>query len=167
MKREEIIYEILKDIPLKTADDTITNGTLVLEGGAFRGLYQEGVLDCLMEKGYNFNLDIYIPFRNTELKKFIDSEIISLFNKEPKPEKNTFEEYITFICKADLKYDYKLKNLPDYYNSLIFSDIFVKLVEKYKNNAEKMVEEYLINFKKEQINYMDKALNIFKKNVLN
>lgn len=119
------------------------------------------------EKGYNFNLDIYIPFRNNELKKFIDSEIISLFNKEPKPEKNTFEEYITFICKADLKYDYKLKNLPDYYNSLIFSDIFVKLVEKYKNNAEKMVEEYLINFKKEQINYMDKALNIFKKNVLN
>jgi len=54
MKRQEQIYEILKDIPLENADDTITKGTLVLEGGAFRGLYQEGVLDCLMQKGYNF-----------------------------------------------------------------------------------------------------------------
>lgn len=117
------------------------------------------------EKGYNFDLDIYIPFQNNELKKFIDSEIISLFNK--KHMRNTLEDYISFICKSELKYDYKLKNIPEYYTPLIFSDIFVKLVEKYKKNAEKIVEEYLINFKKEQLNYLDKSLNIFKKNVLN
>lgn len=53
-KDKEKIYNILKDIPLETVDYSITEGTLVLEGGAFRGLYQEGVLDCLLDNGYNF-----------------------------------------------------------------------------------------------------------------
>ena len=59
-KDKEKIYNILKDIPLKTVDYSITEGTLVLEGGAFRGLYQEGVLDCLLDHGYNFKNEILL-----------------------------------------------------------------------------------------------------------
>ncbi len=55
---EEEIYEILKDIPVKNANNKIIDGAIVLEGGAFRGVYQEGVLDCLMEHDYNFSTTI-------------------------------------------------------------------------------------------------------------
>ena len=47
------IEEILKKIPKKDAGDSITPGCMVLEGGAWRGLYSEGVLDYLMEKDVN------------------------------------------------------------------------------------------------------------------
>ena len=55
---KEEVYEILKDIPLREAQGGITEGALVLEGGAFRGVYQEGVLDCLMDNGFNFETTV-------------------------------------------------------------------------------------------------------------
>ena len=55
---EEVIRNILKDIPLETIEDNPIDGAIVLEGGAFRGVYQEGVLDCLMRNGYNFKTTI-------------------------------------------------------------------------------------------------------------
>ena len=51
---EDKMYSLLKDIPLDKANDILTEGAIVLEGGAFRGLYQEGVLDCLMQNNINF-----------------------------------------------------------------------------------------------------------------
>lgn len=41
-------------IPSGSASDKITQGCIVLEGGAFRGLYNQGVLDALMENDINF-----------------------------------------------------------------------------------------------------------------
>ncbi|MBR6071321.1 MAG: patatin family protein [Acholeplasmatales bacterium] len=55
---EKEICEILKDIPLKKVYDEPIDGAIVLEGGAFRGVYQEGVLDCLMQHGINFKTTI-------------------------------------------------------------------------------------------------------------
>lgn len=40
---------------MKTADNTLTPGCLVLEGGGWKGLYTLGVLDALMEYGLNFS----------------------------------------------------------------------------------------------------------------
>ena len=48
------IVNILKDIPLRDMKLPLTNGALVLEGGAFRGVYQEGVVDCLLDNGILF-----------------------------------------------------------------------------------------------------------------
>ena len=45
-------------IPKGRAPDTITPGCLVLEGGAFRAVYGEGVLDALMRAGLNFQCTI-------------------------------------------------------------------------------------------------------------
>ena len=58
MAENNKIFNLLKDIPLKDASDTITPGAIILEGGAFRGLYQEGVLDCLMDNDINFKTTI-------------------------------------------------------------------------------------------------------------
>jgi len=47
------VYSKLADIPKGTAKDLITEGCLVLEGGAFRGLYTQGFLDAMMVNDIN------------------------------------------------------------------------------------------------------------------
>ena len=47
-------YTDITKIPAGHAADTITPGCIVLEGGAFRGLYSQGVLDALMKNDLNF-----------------------------------------------------------------------------------------------------------------
>ena len=49
------IYSKLNTVPRKAATGPVTPGCMVLEGGAFRGLYTGGVLDCLMEQGINLS----------------------------------------------------------------------------------------------------------------
>lgn len=53
MERYRKIYSNVHMLPWGAASDNITEGCLVLEGGAFRGLYTSGVLDALMEAGVN------------------------------------------------------------------------------------------------------------------
>ena len=56
MNKEHTIktYKELSKIPYGHADKSITPGCIVVEGGAFRGLYNQGVLDALMENDLNF-----------------------------------------------------------------------------------------------------------------
>lgn len=51
-------YEKLYQLPNGKASDNIIKGCIVLEGGAFRGLYGEGVLDALMQEGVNMQCTI-------------------------------------------------------------------------------------------------------------
>ncbi len=54
-KKEEVRYEsLLSDIELVEINNKLTDAAIVLEGGAFRGFYQEGVLDCLLKNGISF-----------------------------------------------------------------------------------------------------------------
>lgn len=52
------VFSGVQDLPTGYSSDSITNGCLVLEGGAFRGIYSEGVLDALMEAGINMQTTI-------------------------------------------------------------------------------------------------------------
>ena len=52
------VYTKLGQLPYGMARDKITEGCIVLEGGAFRGLYTAGVLDALMQAGINFRTTI-------------------------------------------------------------------------------------------------------------
>lgn len=52
------IYSKLNELPRGQAPETITEGCLVLEGGAFRGTYTSGVLDALMQAGINLQCTI-------------------------------------------------------------------------------------------------------------
>ena len=45
-------------LPKGEATDRLTEGCIALEGGAFRGVYGEGVLDALMEADLNFRCTI-------------------------------------------------------------------------------------------------------------
>ena len=47
------IFSKIDKIPRGRASNKISKLCLVLEGGAFRGLYSEGVLDALMLAGIN------------------------------------------------------------------------------------------------------------------
>ncbi len=54
----ETKYSRIDEIPSGSASDVITEGCLVLEGGAFRGTYTMGVLDCFMQNDLNFRCTI-------------------------------------------------------------------------------------------------------------
>ena len=57
MKRTQI-YSGIYQLPAALASDTITEGCIILEGGAFRGVYTSGVLDALMEADLNFQCTV-------------------------------------------------------------------------------------------------------------
>lgn len=48
----------VRRLPVGAANDSITEGCIVLEGGAFRGVYTSGVLDALMEANINFQCTV-------------------------------------------------------------------------------------------------------------
>ncbi len=52
------IFSGIDSMPKGTASEEVTPGCMVLEGGAFRGLYSEGVLDALMEAGINLECTV-------------------------------------------------------------------------------------------------------------
>ncbi len=52
------VFSGINRLPKGTASDDVTEGCIVLEGGAFRGLYGEGVLDALMEENINMECTI-------------------------------------------------------------------------------------------------------------
>ena len=48
-------YSKIEEIPSGNASEALIDGCLVLEGGAFRGLYTQGVLDAMMQNDLNFS----------------------------------------------------------------------------------------------------------------
>ena len=55
IKKTTTKYKDLYKIPIGKASEELTEGCIALEGGAFRGLYTQGVLDVLMENGINMS----------------------------------------------------------------------------------------------------------------
>lgn len=53
-KEKEEIYSKIDEIPSGNKKGPVANACLVLEGGAMRGMYTEGVLDCLLEEDLYF-----------------------------------------------------------------------------------------------------------------
>ena len=51
-------YSGVSRLPSGDAPDTVVEGCAVLEGGAFRGVYGEGVLDALMQQGINLRCTV-------------------------------------------------------------------------------------------------------------
>ena len=56
--RQKRVYSGIAELPKGKAPDNIVEGCAVLEGGAFRGVYGEGVLDAMMEQGLNLSCTI-------------------------------------------------------------------------------------------------------------
>lgn len=52
------VFSGIDRLPNGEASDRFTEGCIALEGGAFRGVYSEGVLDALMEANLNFSCTV-------------------------------------------------------------------------------------------------------------
>lgn len=52
------VFSGLDSLPRGRASETLTEGCAVLEGGAFRGVYGEGVLDAMMEEDINLSCTV-------------------------------------------------------------------------------------------------------------
>lgn len=58
MKNKNTVFSGIAQIPGGMASDTVIQGCMVLEGGAFRGVYTSGVLDALMQEGINMQCTV-------------------------------------------------------------------------------------------------------------
>lgn len=58
MKKKEKNYSKINQIPSGHSKENIVEGCLCLEGGAFRGCYTAGVLDCMMENDINLETTV-------------------------------------------------------------------------------------------------------------
>ncbi len=56
--REPKAFSGLEELPRGTASDKIVKGCVVIEGGAFRGVYASGVLDAMMKHDLNMECTI-------------------------------------------------------------------------------------------------------------
>lgn len=69
------VFSGVEDLPKGHASDIIIPGCLVCEGGAFRGVYGEGVLDALMEEDLNFQTTIGVSAGALNGMNYVAGEI--------------------------------------------------------------------------------------------
>ena len=68
-------YSKMNLIPSGRASDKITEGCLVLEGGAFRGLYTQGLLDCWMQNDINIRTVIGVSAGALSAVAYVSGQI--------------------------------------------------------------------------------------------
>ena len=68
-------YSGIDNLPSGTASEVITEGCLVLEGGAFRGVYTNGVLDALMQHDVNFRCTIGVSAGSLNGVNYLSGQI--------------------------------------------------------------------------------------------
>ncbi|MCD8205109.1 MAG: patatin family protein [Clostridia bacterium] len=69
------VYSGLGTLPKGEASDKITEGCIVLEGGAFRGVYTSGVLDRLMEADINMRCTIGVSAGSLCAMNYVSGQI--------------------------------------------------------------------------------------------
>lgn len=69
------IYSKINELPSGIATDNITDGCVVMEGGAFRGIYVAAVLDALMENGINLSCAIGVSAGALNGMNYISGQI--------------------------------------------------------------------------------------------
>ena len=69
------VYSGLGRLPRASAPDMLVPGCIVLEGGAFRGLYTTGVLDAMMEEGLNLRCTIGVSAGAVNGMNYVSGQI--------------------------------------------------------------------------------------------
>ena len=68
-------YSRMDEIPSGTASDVVVDGCLVLEGGAFRGLYTQGFLDAMMLNDLNLQCAIGVSAGALSAMSYVSGQI--------------------------------------------------------------------------------------------
>ncbi len=109
------IFSGLDALPNGDAPDRVTPGCLVLEGGAFRALYGEGVLDAMMEAGINLECTIGVSAGAMNGMNYVSGQIgraarINLHYRH-------FSRYVSYLGILTrggvINFDFVLKNVPN------------------------------------------------------
>ncbi len=69
------IYSGMDKILGGTAPPTVVEGCMVLEGGAFRGVYTQGVLDYLMQNGINMRCSVGVSAGAVNAVNYVSGQI--------------------------------------------------------------------------------------------
>lgn len=69
------VYSGIDNILSGTAPDNVIEGCMVLEGGAFRGVYTEGVLDYLMTQGINMRCTVGVSAGAINAANYVSGQI--------------------------------------------------------------------------------------------
>ncbi|MBR3816609.1 MAG: patatin family protein [Clostridia bacterium] len=69
------VYSGIDNILSGTAPDNVIEGCMVLEGGAFRGVYTEGVLDYLMTQGINMSCTVGVSAGAINAANYVSGQI--------------------------------------------------------------------------------------------
>lgn len=69
------VYSGIDSILSGTAPDNVIEGCMVLEGGAFRGVYTEGVLDYLMTQGINMSCTVGVSAGAINAANYVSGQI--------------------------------------------------------------------------------------------
>ncbi len=75
MAKVNKVYQNMDLLPMGRAGERITAGCLVLEGGAWKGLYTVGVLDALMEENINFHTNVGVSAGAMSLFGYLAGQI--------------------------------------------------------------------------------------------
>lgn len=128
MNRVIKIYQHLDRLPKGTASDRITKGCLVVEGGAFRGLYNQGVLDALMLQDLNFEAVIGVSAGALAGMNYVSGQIgrSARANLTYRHDPNYIGLRAMRKCHSVLRLDFLLKdynqiealNAPRFYSNL-------------------------------------------------
>ncbi len=69
------VYSKLDSIPRGNVSDRLINGCMVLEGGAWRGLYSQGALDALMQEDINLSTTIGVSAGAMSAINYVSGQI--------------------------------------------------------------------------------------------
>lgn len=116
-------YSKLSELPRGEAPETIIPGCIVLEGGAFRGMYTAGVLDVLMREGINLQCTIGVSAGAANGASYIAGHIGR-----------------AAYCNLGYRYDSRYVGLEAFKNcgSIVDFDFVINHLPEYPFNHERL-----------------------------
>lgn len=110
------VFSGLALLPKGRASSDIIDGCMVLEGGAFRGVYSEGVLDALMEAGINLQTTVGTSAGALNGLNYVSGQIgrSARMNLEYRHDSRYVGTRAYINNKGVVGFDFALENFKDY-----------------------------------------------------
>ena len=111
------VYSKINEIPTGCASDIITEGCLVAEGGAFRGIYAAAAMDALMENNINLSCLIGVSAGALNGMSYISGQIgrAALITLNHRFDKKYVGGRVLIKEKSIFGYDYAFGTLMEQY----------------------------------------------------
>lgn len=114
--RKSKIYSKIDTLPSGDAGHDLISGCLVVEGGAFRGVYAQGVMDALMQEDINMQTTIGVSAGALGGMNYVAGQIgrSAKINLTYRHDSNYVSLRHHHKYKGIINFDFLLKNVPNY-----------------------------------------------------